>query len=180
MEAHSSQRGGPTTNCVPAGVGPSAFIYCKCCLAMMDHTVRANGCATRAESWCEVSCAVDMGASGCDVQPHGAPGSAKPGTQPVPPCPEGPCGPRIVPLARDLWATSSPRWGPPDGMGYVATLITPPTLLLYNWGFKNTHISRGHSLHANVVGFGTFPQFSEILVRCAEISFPWVDCVYNL
>ena len=35
------------------------------------------------------------------------------------------------------------------------------------------HISWGHSFFANAVGFGTFPWFSEFLVLCARISFPW-------
>ena len=41
------------------------------------------------------------------VQHHREPGSANPRTQPLPPS-----GPRIVPLGRDFWATSSPLWGP--------------------------------------------------------------------
>ena len=31
----------------------------------------------------------------------------------------------IVPLGQDLWATSSPMWGPQDNRGYVAFLLLP-------------------------------------------------------
>ena len=34
---------------------------------------------------------------------------------------------------------------------------------------KHIYISRGHSLCANTVGFGTFTGFFELLVQCAKI-----------
>ena len=40
-------------------------------------------------------------------------------------------------------------------------------------------ISRGHSLCANTVGFGTFPGFYELLVQCAKISSRWEGYVYT-
>ena len=43
-----------------------------------------------------------------------------------------------------------------------------------------THISRGHSLRANLVGFGIFPAVFELFVRCAKISLPLGGvCVYS-
>ena len=35
------------------------------------------------------------------------------------------------------------------------------------------YISQGHLLYANMLGFGSFPWFSELLVQCAKISFRW-------
>ena len=36
-----------------------------------------------------------------------------------------------------------------------------------------TYISWAHLLYANAVGFATFLGFSELLVRCAKLSFRW-------
>ena len=71
------------------------------------------------------------------------------------------------------------------GHGPVVVGATSTSCHMHMSSSANTmgcYISRGHSEYANSVGFGTFPGFSDLLVRYAKISSRWGGgggvCVY--
>ena len=62
---------------------------------------------------------------------------------------------------------------PVAAMGLIMATIACKTVFV-----PPTHISRGHSVYANTVGFATFLGFFELSVRCAKISFRRGGYVY--
>ena len=70
-----------------------------------------------------------------------------------------------------------PRWKVPSRIcpiwPKIAIFAFQPFKTCSKQPNQEKHISRGHSVCANTVGFATFPGFCDLLVQCAKISSLW-------
>ena len=80
---------------------------------------------------------------------------------------------------RETVSSPGVYWIKPDTVfgGHTGSVDKQPASHSVHSG--NPHISRGHSLCANTVGFDLFPGVFELFIRCAKISFPWWGYMYT-